>query len=104
MEENKDKPVISISQMAEELHTQYRYYFRLILNVIHTIFVIILQKNAKVLIDSRLTICAGNYDFLTRKYLFVVFKYSVTAFGNAVISDVNCNVKCKTIVHFMLLL
>jgi len=26
MEENKDKPVISISQMTEELRAQYRYY------------------------------------------------------------------------------
>jgi len=29
MEENKDKPVISISQMAQELHAQYRYYWDL---------------------------------------------------------------------------
>lgn len=33
MEENKDMPVISISQMAEALRTQYRYHFILFLNV-----------------------------------------------------------------------
>jgi len=34
MEENKDKPAISISQMAQELHTQYRYHFLFLLHVI----------------------------------------------------------------------
>jgi len=33
MEENKDKPVISICQMAEALRTQYRYYFLFVLSV-----------------------------------------------------------------------
>jgi len=34
LDENKDKPVISVYQMAQELHAQYRYCIILLLNTV----------------------------------------------------------------------